>query len=182
MKTLKRMLGILLASISIALGMPSKALAQASQPSPDKSVWVTPYCGVYHTDRAATTDTRLDARGQPKRLNETPHCLGLRAELRTKKDWVSGVFLNDFNNSSYRNTTLLGVFTERTLLGKRDKGATCGAGFMLAGQIRKGYDLPALGDVYGFCKTKSLYAKALFMPSKPHAFIWSVDVKLFKFR
>lgn len=122
---------------------------------------------VYHTDRT-------------KNLNEDNDLLGLRYGHNVDEDTTVGVILQDFTNSINKQTTLLGAFIEQDIY--KNERLSTGVGATIAGQVRKGYNIPVLGNAYVFAEYDRLRVNAMYIPPIKEGidsvFIATFEVKL----
>jgi hypothetical protein len=140
---------------------------------------LTTYCGVYHFDRNKIRNGR--------ELNETPNCLGGSVGWHVNDTVDAGLIALSFRNSIYKRTVLAGGYIEKDLYQnlKRDGILDfCGIGAALGGQVVKGYDVPVIGDVYGYCEKWRLRANVTVVPpigsTVDSAVIWTIDLKLWE--
>jgi hypothetical protein len=167
-----------LAAMAFSLISVHAARAENGDFTPDE-LRVTPYCGVYHFDRGKIRNGR--------HLNETPDCLGgaLGWHLNDRVD--AGLMALSFRNSIYRRTVVAGGYLETDLIQNPAKDGlldACGVGVAAGGQIVKGYDVPALGEAYGYCEKWRLRANVTVVPplgsDVDSAVIWTLDLKLWE--
>lgn len=100
-------------------------------------VWVSTFAAVEHFNGTG---------------NEDPDYLDVTFKYNLNETVSTGFNVADYENSRYKRTTVLSAFAEKDLVQNTWACDEAGVGAMLGYQLRKGYDIPVLGNVYGYCQ------------------------------